>query len=80
MYEQRKKYPFIYNSEIIKPQKFEDLAESIINYNKRFCTILNQENISLFAHSFNIVNKGKFSQKFESPWLLVGQCHILNKR
>ena len=80
MYEQRKKYPFIYNSDIIKPQKFEDLPESIINYNKKFCTILNQENISLFTHSFNIVNKGKFSQKFEIPSFYFGQYHILNKK
>ena len=80
MYEQRKKYPFIYNSDIIKPQKFEDLPESILNFNKRFCTILNQENISLFTHSFNIVNKGKFSQKFETPSFYHGQYHIFNQR
>ena len=79
MFEKRKKYPFIYNSDIIMPKSFDELPESIVNFNKKFCTILNQENISVFAHSFNIINKGKFSPKFESPWDYLGKYHIINQ-
>ena len=80
MYEKRKKYPFIYNSDIIKIQKFEDLPESLTNINKKYFMILNQENMSLFNHTFNIINKGKFSQKFETPGYYLGKYHIINKR
>lgn len=79
LFEKRKKYPFIYNSSYIKPQKFVDLPESITCLNKKFSTILNQENISLFAQSFNIIDKKKFSKKFQSPLIFLGNSNIIGK-
>lgn len=76
----RKKYPFIYNSETIKIQELKDLPESIINNNKTLCMKLNKENFNLFSHSFNIIKKGKFSQKFEIPWNYLAKFHIISEK
>lgn len=79
LFEKRKKYPFVYNSSYIKPRKFVDLPESITCSNKKYSTILNQENINLFSHSFNVIDKGKFSKKFQSPLLYFVNSKIIGK-
>lgn len=56
------------------------MPESIINENKKLYSNLINENLRLFAQSFNIINKGRFSKKFENPWDYQVKYHIINKK
>ena len=62
----RRKYPFILNPKPLKPTKFKDLPPSVLKMNKKCVNILRIENEKVFTHFFSIIEKEKFSKKFQN--------------
>jgi len=62
----RRKYPFILNPKPLKPTKFKDLPSSVLKMNNKFVNLLRIENEKVFTHFFSIIEKEKFSKKFQN--------------
>lgn len=62
----RRKYPFILNPKPLKPTKFKDLPPNVLKMNNKFVNLLRIENEKVFTHFFSIIEKEKFSKKFQN--------------
>jgi len=62
----RRKYPFILNPKPLKPTKFKDLPPNVLKTNNKFVNLLRIENEKVFTHFFSIIEKEKFSKKFQN--------------
>ena len=62
----RRKYPFILNPKPLIPTKFKDLPPSVLKMNNKFVNLLRIENEKVFTHFFSIIEKEKFSKKFQN--------------
>ena len=73
------KYPLKLRNDYNLYQKSEQIDEYLKQYNTKALKILKNQNYSLFYSStFCLVNKGKFSKKFENP-IYTSQKIIKNK-
>ena len=64
---QKKKYHFIKNSNLLDIDNFENLKKEVEKFNKNSLVILKKENAKLFAHPGSIIEKTKFSIKYRDP-------------
>ena len=62
----RRKYPFILNPKPLKQTKFKDLPPNVLKMNNKFVNLLRKENEKVFTHFFSIIEKEKFSKKFQN--------------
>ena len=62
----RRKYPFILNPKPLIPTKFKDLPPSVLKMNNKFVNLLRIENEKVFTPFFSIIEKEKFSKKFQN--------------
>ena len=62
----RRKYPFILNPKPLKPTEFKDLPPNVLKMNNKFVNLLRKENEKVFTHFFSIIEKEKFSKKFQN--------------
>ena len=67
LFDNRKKYPFVKVSKIYQIRNDNNVPESIVKINRKLHSVLLKDCINIFDNSFSVIDKGKFSKKFEDP-------------